>query len=137
MITIIKLVMPIFNLAQQYVEHMVIISGLLMTLLRLKIRLVNNAFAYSFKETRLATTSGSDLEHNKYVGIISTNMRVLICKDGDLLPHFDGINETQAAINDTSLKHMLIGNHDEANRGKIKNSLNLEDIFDFVERLKK
>ena len=36
------------------------------------IRLVNNAFAFCFKETRLATTGGADLEHNKYLGQNST-----------------------------------------------------------------
>ena len=41
-----------------------------------RIRLINNAFAYCFKETRLSRTSGSDLEHNKYVGQVSTIMRV-------------------------------------------------------------
>ena len=31
------------------------------------IRMTNNAFVYVFKETRLSTTSGGDLEHNKIV----------------------------------------------------------------------
>ena len=31
------------------------------------IRLVKNGFAYSFKEARLSTTPGSDIEINKYV----------------------------------------------------------------------
>ena len=35
------------------------------------IRLMSNAFAYCFKEARLSTTSGSDIEHNKYVGQVS------------------------------------------------------------------
>jgi len=49
------------------------------------IRLTNNAFAYAFKEARLSTTSGSDLEHNKFVGQVSTILRTLTSKDGDLL----------------------------------------------------
>ena len=32
------------------------------------IRLVKNAFEHCFKEARLSTTGGSDIEHNKYVG---------------------------------------------------------------------
>ena len=69
-------------------------------------RLTNNAFAYCFKEARLGITSGSDLEHNKYVGQVSTIMRVLFSKDGDLLSHFDNINEGNgnADFNSTSLK---------------------------------
>ena len=49
-----------------------------------RIRLTNNGLAYAFQEAVLATTSGSNLEHNKFVGKISTIMRVLIIKDGDL-----------------------------------------------------
>ena len=32
------------------------------------IRLVNNAFAFCFKEARLSTTSAGDLEHNEFLG---------------------------------------------------------------------
>ena len=32
------------------------------------IRLVNNAFAYTFKNASISTTSGSEIEINKYVG---------------------------------------------------------------------
>ena len=32
------------------------------------IRLTNNGLAYVFKEPRLSTTMGSDLEHTKFVG---------------------------------------------------------------------
>ena len=45
-----------------------------------RIRLTNNGLAYVFQEAVLATTSGSNLEHNKFVGQTSTIMRVLIVK---------------------------------------------------------
>ena len=108
-----------------------------------RIRLTNNAFAYCFKEARLAVTSGSDLEHNKYCGQVSTMMRVLFSKDGDLLSQFDNINEGYANANfdSTSLKKMLIDNHDiagqEVYKGKIKGQLALEDIFGFCKSFKK
>ena len=38
--------------------------------------LVNNAFVYSFKEAPLYTTGGSDEEHTKYLGQVSTIIRV-------------------------------------------------------------
>ena len=107
------------------------------------IRLTNNAFAYCFKEARLGITSGSDLEHNKYVGQVSTIMRVLFSKDGDLLSQFDNINEGNgnADFNSTSLKKMLIDNHDivgqEVNKGKIRGQLALENIFGFCKSFKK
>ena len=71
-----------------------------------RIRLTNNAFAYCFKEAWLGVTSVSDLEHNKYVGQVSTTMRVLFSKDGDLLSQFDNINEgiSDADFDSTSLK---------------------------------
>ena len=52
--------------------------------------------ANAFQEGVLATTSGSNLEHNKFVGQTSTIMRVLTSEDGDLLSQFDNINEGNA-----------------------------------------
>ena len=56
------------------------------------IRLTNNAFVYTFKETRLATTGGSDREHKKYVGQLSTNMKLLTSKYEDSLTYFGKFN---------------------------------------------
>ena len=108
-----------------------------------RFRLTNNAFAYCFKEARLGITSGSDLEHNKYVGQVSTIMKVILSKDGDLLSQFDNFNEcdTDADFDSTSLKKMLIINHDvagqEINKGKIKGHLPSEHIFGFCKSFKK
>ena len=52
------------------------------------IKLLNNAFAYRFKESGLRTTGGSDIEHNKKCRQISTIMGALTNKDGDLLTDF-------------------------------------------------
>ena len=38
------------------------------------VRLVNNGFAFCFKEARLSTSLGSDIEINKFCGQISTIM---------------------------------------------------------------
>ena len=40
------------------------------------IGLIKNAFAYCFKGARLSSTVGSDLEHNKHAGQVSTIMRL-------------------------------------------------------------
>ena len=53
------------------------------------IRLVNNAFAHCFKEGVIQTTVGMELENIKFLGQVSTIMRALTNKDGDLLSHFD------------------------------------------------
>ena len=108
------------------------------------IRLIKNGFAYSFQEARLSTST-TDLEHNKYLGQISTVMRVISNRDGDLLSQFDNINEkigaNEAATSDnigsTPLNNMLITNHEAANRGKIKGHLLLEHIFGFCKKFKK
>ena len=98
------------------------------------IRLVNNAFAFCFKEALLSTTSGGYLEHKNFVGQISSIMRTLTGKDGHLLSQFHKINEqnTEAQFDSTSLKKMLFNNHTEvANKIKIKGQLALEKTFGF------
>ena len=72
----------------------------------------------------MGLTGGGDIEDNKYCGAISTIMRALTNKDGDLLSHFDKIDESEPEINNTSLRHYLINNHNiAANKGKIKGYL--------------
>ena len=56
------------------------------------IRLLNNGYAFFFKEARLSTTIGSYIEHNKFCGQISTIMKVISNKDDDLLSQFGNIN---------------------------------------------
>ena len=102
------------------------------------IRLVNNALAHCFKEGTIQTTGGMEIENIKFLGQVSTIMRVTTSKDGDLLSQFDKIDEAQAESNNTSIKHMLINNHTvAANRGKIKGQLLLEDLFGFFKTFKK
>ena len=65
-------------------------------------------------------------------------MRLLTSKDGDLSTCFDKIDETEAEIDNTSLKHILINNHTiQANKGKIIRQLPLEHIFGFCKTFKK
>ena len=95
------------------------------------VRLVNNGFAYCFKEARLTISIGGDIEINKFCGQISTIMRAISNKDGDLLSQFDKINENDIPVlnrladlpvqtRDTTHQKMLINNHTDANKGKIK-----------------
>ena len=64
-------------------------------------------------------------------------MRALTSKDGDLLSHFDVIDEPQAQIQNTS-KHLRNDNHDAAaNKSKIKGQLHLDHVFAFCKTLKK
>ena len=101
------------------------------------IRLINNAFAYCFNQATLSTTGGMDLEDIKYVGQVSTIMRLLTSKDSDLSSYFDKYGET-VIDNDNPLKKILIDNHaQEANKGKLKGHLALENIFGFCRTFKK
>ena len=102
-----------------------------------QIRLINNAFAFCFTQATLTTTGGMDIEDIIYVGQVSTIMRLLTSKDGDLSSYFDRNGE--AVINDNNpLKQILINNHDVvANKGKIKGHLSLEHIFGFCRTFKK
>ena len=64
-------------------------------------------------------------------------MRALTSKDGDL-SHFVKIDESKNQIKSTSLKHLLINNHDvAANKGNIKGQFPLEHIFGFCRTFKK
>ena len=112
------------------------------------VRLVNNAFAFCFKEARLSTSLGSDIEINKFCGQVSTIMRAISNKDGALLSQFDNINENDipvlnrladlpVQIRDTPHQKMFINNHTDANKGKIKGYLYLEDICGFCKTFKK
>ena len=102
------------------------------------IRIFNNAFAYCFKASRLCTTGCSDIEHNKYVCQVSTIARALTSKYGDLVSHFDKIDESEAEIEKTSLHLHLIINHDlPANKGEVKGVLPLKHIFGFYKTFKK
>ena len=100
---------------------------------------MNNAYAYCFKEGLIATTGGLDIEHIKFLGQVSTIMRALTSKHGDLLSHFDQINagDTNASINNTSLKELFIDNDTVAvNRGKTKGQLPLQHVFGFCQTFK-
>ena len=112
------------------------------------IRLVNNGYAFCFKEARLSTTLGSDIDHNKFYGQVSTVMKVISNKNDDLLSKFGNNNENDiplleilidlpVKIRDTPHQKMLIDNHLDANKGKIKGYLYLEDIFGFCGTFKK
>ena len=88
------------------------------------------------------------MEINKFCGQVSTIMRAISNKDGDLVSQFDNINENNSPIlnrladlpvqiRDTPHQKMVINNHTDANKGKIKGYLYLEDIFGFCKTFKK
>ena len=112
------------------------------------VRLVNNGFAFCSKEVRLSFTIGGDIEINKICGQVSTIMRVISNKDGDFLSQFDNINENDnpileklqnlpPQIRSTPHQKVLNTNHTDANKGKIKKYLYLENIFGFCKTFKK
>ena len=95
------------------------------------IRLRNNGFAFCFKEARLSTIIGSVIEQNNFCGQVSTIMRVISLKDGDLLSQFANVNENGVPvlerladlppqIKSTPHQKMLINNHTGPKKGKIK-----------------
>ena len=111
------------------------------------VRLVNNGFAFCFKEAPLSTTISSDIEIIKLCDQASTIMRAISNKEGDLLSQFDNINDNDVPIlerladsppriGSTSHQKMLIDNHTDVNKGKIKGYLYSEDIFGFCKTFK-
>ena len=94
------------------------------------IRLVDTGFAYCFNE--------SDIEHNKYVGQISTIMIALTSKDGYIIFQFPKFDESPTQIQNTSLEHLLFNNHGlYANKRRIKGQIPLEHIFGKCKTFKK
>ena len=53
------------------------------------IRLVNNAYAFCFREGSIRSTGGMEIELNKFLGPTSTIMRGLTSKDDELSSAFD------------------------------------------------
>ena len=97
---------------------------------------------------KFVSTIGSVIDHNKFFGQVSTIMRVISNKDGVLLSQYDNINEIDIPvleriinfppqIKDAPHQEMLINNHTDANKGKIKGYFYLEDIFGFCRTFKK
>ena len=98
------------------------------------IRLLNIGYAFCFKEARLSTTIGGDIELKNFCGRASTIIRVRSNKGGDLLSQFDIINENDIPIlerlaylppqiRDTPHQKMFINNHTDAKKGKFKRYL--------------
>ena len=111
------------------------------------IRLVRNAFAFCFKGALLKTTIGSDIEHNKFCGHVSTILKVISKRDGDLSSQFENNNEIEIPIlerltklplqiRDTTQHKKFLNNHTDANKGKIKRYLYLENSFWFCKSFK-
>ena len=109
------------------------------------IRLVKTAFDFCSEEARLSTSIGNHFEDNKIFGQVSTIMKVISNKYGDLLSQFDNINEddipifrrlmnSPAQIRNTPQQKLLINNHTDANKGKIERHLKLEGISGFCKK---
>ena len=62
------------------------------------IRLVNNASLFCFKEARLTTSIGGDIEINNFCGPVSNIMKVISNKVDDLLSEFDNIKENDIPV---------------------------------------
>ena len=62
------------------------------------IRLLNNAFAFSFRIAALSRAGGEEIEVGKHCGHISTTMNLLTEKHGDLPSYVDKIDECQNGI---------------------------------------
>ena len=99
-------------------------------------RLVNNAFAYTVHDAGISTSTGVEIEQNKFVGPVSTIMRLVTQTDGDLSSHFDIIDESKAGIDIFSLKQALIDDHTADKRGIIRSHLPFENTFGFCKSFK-
>ena len=89
-----------------------------------------------FQGARLSTRGASDLQHNKYVGRVSTIMRLLTTKDSDLSSCFD--KSCDSALNGNNvLERKLNNNHIDDKKGRYRGRLELEQSFGFRKTFKK
>ena len=100
------------------------------------VRLVNDAFAYTIHDAKFSTSSGVEIEQYKFVGPISIILRLLAKKGGDLSIYFDIIDESETAMDNSSLKQKLINDHSNDNKCIIRGHLTLEYVFGFCKSLK-
>ena len=93
------------------------------------IGLVKNAFALTFHNARISTSSGIETEQNKLVGLTSTVMSLKLQKNGGLLTYFDIFDETENGINNSSVKQKPINNHTQASGRLNEGDLPLEYVY--------
>ena len=69
------------------------------------IRLINNAFDFTFHDARDSTSSGTETEQKEkdFFGPVSNTMRLITQRDGHLSTYFDIIYGSEAAF-DKSLR---------------------------------
>ena len=84
---------------------------------------MDNAFAYTIHDSRTSTWAGTENEQNKFNGRVSTIMRPITQRDGDLSTYVDVTDEKENAMKYTSIKQIHINNHAEANWGLIRGHL--------------
>ena len=85
----------------------------------------------------MSTSAGVEIEQNNKCRPISTVMRLITEKDGDLSACFDLIDETEGEFDNSSLKKILINNHTDANKGLVRDHLPLEYEVVFCIKVKK
>ena len=101
------------------------------------IRIVNNAFVFTFHDARIPTPTGTEIEQNRFVGPASTVLRFLTHKDGDLSTYFDKVDESENSTNNSTLNQRLIKNHITNFRRLVGGHTPLEYIFEFCKTLSK
>ena len=100
--------------------------------------MVNNGFAFGFKERNITTTGGMEIEDVKFFGQVPSIMRSSTNKDGHLLSYVNFINDTDAntSMNNIALNDRLIISHSVAvDRGKNGSQLPLENKIGIVKLL--
>ena len=75
------------------------------------VRLVNNGYAFCFKEARLSTTIGSHIEIKNFCGQVSTIMRAITNKAGDLLTQLYNMKMISQILRDWLIYHPKLDLH--------------------------
>ena len=98
---------------------------------------MNIAFAYAISDRCISTSSGNENRTKIFVRTVSTIMKLVTLKNGNLSTYFDVIDESKGGINNSSLNQILINSQAEGNRGVIRRNLLLNRFSGFVDRSRK
>ena len=101
------------------------------------ISLIIDDFAYVLGIATPLSTNEKN-EQNKYVGHVSTIMRLLASKDGVLKSYLDKIDDNQNGLKGSSLNEKLTANQEKvADRRNFEEHAPLEQFFGFCRTYKK
>ena len=101
------------------------------------IGLVIIAFDFTIHDARISKSANTEVEQNKFVGPVSSILKVVTRRVGDLSTYFDKFDEIELGCKSPSLKQLLINNQKQGRRSVIRGQLLLKLFFKICKSFEK